>query len=133
VTTEQLIYVAVALILGVISLVGALVAWRVLARAGAALRALEDSASGAVANVPVQLAKARSVLAQADALTERALWSLSSTDQRVDVASANLKARRDASDRLRARLIEGRTTLSRLRETVRALMRLNEMRRTFWA
>lgn len=79
------------------------------------------------------LARVRSDMHAADAQTERVLWALANLDQHLDAASAVLRARRDASDRLRSRLVDGEVTVARLRETIRLLMRLNDLRRDFWA
>ena len=57
--------------------------------------------------------------------------ALAELDARMDRATADLLASRAASDTLRLRLIEGRLTIARIRQLVRLLVRLGELRRDF--
>lgn len=132
-TTEQLFAVAGAIAVGLLSLLGGLLAWRVLARAGAGVRALDTDLAPRPASLSEGLTRVRSDVHEADAQTERVLWALANLDQHLDAASAALRARRHASDRLRSRLVDGEVSIARLRETIRLLMRLNDLRRDFWA
>lgn len=132
-TTEQLIAVAAAIAVGLLALVGALLTFRALARAGTGLRALEAKLEAQSTAVEQALTRVPAGLRDAHAQTERALWTLTTLDERLDGASAAIRARRDASDRLRSRLIDGQANVARLRETIRLLIRLNDLRREFWA
>ena len=132
-TTEQLFAVAGAIAVGLISLLGALLASRALARAGSGLRALDADLAPRPESLSAGLARMHRAEHEADAQTERVLWALANLDQHLDAASAALRARRDASDRLRSRLVDGEESIARLRETIRLLMRLNDLRRDFWA
>jgi len=133
VTTEQLVAIAGSVALGLLSLAGALLAWRALARAGAGLRALEADLEVQPAAMGQSLTRLHTDLGNAKALTESALWTMTTLDERLDSTSAAIRARGDASDRLRWRLIDGQANIARLRETIRLLVRLNELRREFWA
>ena len=132
-TTQESIALALAIAIAVLSLLGAFVAWRALSRAGSGMRAIDATLADVSRSMPQQMAGVRAAMSQVDAIGERALWALVQADERMDAGEVSIRARRDASDRLRARLIEGRGTLARLRETIRLLMRLNELRREFWA
>ena len=132
-TTEQLFAVAGAIAVGLLSLLGALLTWRALASAGSGLRALDADLARRPTPLSEGLTRARSDMHDVDAKTERALQSLANIDRRLDAAGAALRARRDASDRLRSRLVDGEESIARLRETIRLLMRLNDLRRDFWA
>ena len=57
--------------------------------------------------------------------------ALAELDARIDRTTADLLASRAASDTLRLRLIEGRLTIARIRQLVRVLVRLGELRRDF--
>ena len=133
VTTEQVFAVAGAIAVGLLSLLGALLTWRVLAKAGSGLRALDADLATRPASLNQGLARVHGSIRDVDAQTERALWTLANIDERLDAASAALRARRDASDRLRSRLVDGEESIARLRDTIRLLMRLNDLRRDFWA
>lgn len=132
-TTEQLFAVAGAIAVGLLSLLSALLTWRVLARAGSGLRALDAGLATRPISLSEGLTRARRNMHDVDAQTERALWTVANLDQRLDAASAALRARRNASDRLRSRLVDGEESIARLRETIRLLMKVNDLRRDFWA
>ena len=133
VTTEQVFAVAGAIAVGLLSLLGALLTLRVLGRTGSGLRALDTDLATRPASLSHGLARVRSNIHDVDAQTEHALWTLANLDEHIDAASAVLRARRDASDRLRSRLVDGEESIARLRDTIRLLMRLNDLRRDFWA
>lgn len=117
--------------LGVLALAGALAAWRMLARAGAAMGNASGPLAARAQTLPVTLTSVTAQLAAADSQSERALWVLANLDARIDNATASLGATREASDRLRARLVSGRDNLEHIREIVRLLIRLSELRRDF--
>jgi len=108
-TTQDIVILGIAAAFGIVALVGALAAWRVLGRAGAGLRAAADGLSTRVETMPV----------------------LSEFDDRVDRASVDLRAKRVASDSLRLRLLQGRLTIARIRRLVQLMTRLGELRRVF--
>src|SRR5690349_6393333 len=130
-TGEQVVLVAVAAIVGVLALVGALVVWRTLASVVTGLRAADTRLAGSALVASTRLAGTRERLARVDAQTERALVTLGNLEDRIDRARVDLKSKRVSSDRLRLRLLEGRLTIARLRQLVRLMIRLNEMRRVF--
>lgn len=132
-TTEQLLFVVGAIVIGVSSLTGAALGWRALGKAGAGLRYTDGSLADSPASVERQVAQARIVISDGDASARRATWALAQFDQRADVASAKMRASRTASDSLRARLVDGQINVARLRAAVRLLTRLNDFRREFWA
>ena len=121
----------VAAVVGLGSLFAALLIWR---RLHAVCRGL-DVAAGRfdtqVTSVPARLVCARLQLAEAGAQAERALWALTTFDARIDRVTADITAKRAASDRLRVRLIAGKLSIARLRELVRLAVRLSELRRAF--
>ncbi len=128
-SVEQVVYVVIAISIAVVAVVGALMAWRAMSKAGAGLRAAEARLSLIAQTIPERMTATRAELAKVDAQTEHALWMLGNLDTRVDAARADLLAKRVASDRLRLRMIEGRLTVARLRQIVRLLVRLGELRR----
>ena len=130
-TTQDIVILGIAAAFGIVALVGALAAWRVLGRAGADLRAAADGLSTRVETMPVQLAGVRTQLSEVNVQAEHALWMLSEFDDRVDRASVDLRAKRVASDSLRLRLLQGRLTIARIRRLVQLMTRLGELRRVF--
>ena len=130
-TTLQLVFVVVAVSTAALVLVGAFVASRALARAGAAMRETSHRVSATAAGIPPRASDGRSQVAAVDRQTEQALVALAELDARMDRATAQLLASRAASDTLRLRLIEGRLTIARIRQLVRLLVRLGELRRDF--
>jgi hypothetical protein len=130
-TGEQVVLVAAAGIAGVLALLGALIVWRTLSGVGRGLRSANDRLAGRDLTIAAQLASTRERLAQVDAQAEPALWTLGNLDVRIDRARVDLRSKRVSSDRLRLRMLEGRLTIARLRQLVRLMIRLNEMRRVF--
>ena len=130
-TTQDIVILGIAAAFGIVALVGALAAWRVLGRAGAGLRAAAAGLSTRVETMPVQLAGVRTQLSEVNVQVEHALWMLSEFDDRVDRASVDLRAKRVASDSLRLRLLQGRLTIARIRRLVQLMTRLGELRRVF--
>jgi hypothetical protein len=131
VTTEQVSILIVAAVVGLGSLLAALLVWRRLASVSRGLQAASVRAQERVVTVPARLVDARQRIAEAGAQAEHALWMLDDMDARMEHATADLIAKRDASDRLRVRLIAGQLSLARIRELVRLAVRLSELRRTF--
>ena len=129
--TQDIVILGIAAAIGIVALVGALAAWRVLGRAGAGLRAAADGLSTRVETMPVQLAGVRTQLSEVNVQVEHALWMISEFDDRVDRASVDLRAKRVASDSLRLRLLQGRLTIARIRRLVQLMTRLGELRRVF--
>ena len=130
-TTQDIVILGIAAAFGIVALVGALAAWRVLGRAGADLRAAADGLSTRVETMPVQLAGVRTQLSEVNVQVEHALWMLSEFDDRVVRVSVDLRAKRVASDSLRLRLLQGRLTIARIRRLVQLMTRLGELRRVF--
>ena len=130
-TFEQAVYVTIAIVVALTALLAALFAWRTLGKAGAALRAADERIAHMAADVPERIAATRTQLAGVDVQAEHALWMLGKLDSRMDSATADLVAKRAASDRLRVRLVDSRLTIARLRQLVRLMMRLGELRREF--
>jgi hypothetical protein len=130
-TTQDIVILAVAAAIGIVALVGALAAWRVLGRAGAGLRAAADGLNTRAELMPDQLAGVRAQLNEVNTQVEHTLWMLGEFDDRIDRASVDLRAKRVASDSLRLRLLQGRLTIARIRRLVQLLTRLGELRRAF--
>jgi hypothetical protein len=130
-TTQDLIIIGVAIPIAALTLVGAWAAWRTLGRAGRGLRAASDDLSTRAQKLPAQLSGVRAELAVVDAQVEHALWMLGELDDRIDRASADMRAKRVTSDSLRVRLINGRLTVARIRQLMRLVVRLGELRRAF--
>jgi hypothetical protein len=130
-TGEQLLIVALAVLTGMAALAGALIAAKVLARVGAGMRVASDRLTARGTTLAADLVSARTSLAAVDARAERVLWALGNADDRIDRAMVDIRSKRVSSDTLRVRLIEGRLTVARLRQLVRLMIRLSEMRRAF--
>ena len=128
-TAEQIVILVAAISIAVIALVGALAIWRALRRAGEGLRSASDRLETRAVTLAGQLRSMQGQLAAVDAQTERALWMLGNLDDRLDRATLDMRAKRLASDRLHLRLIDGRLTIARLKQLVRLLIRLGELRR----
>jgi hypothetical protein len=129
-STEQV--VVVALLAGAASaLVLARVVWRAASRASAALWTAQERADAHAATIADKMTQARSALIALDTSTEKTLWTLATLDSRVDKATADLTAKRVASDRLRVRLVQGQMNIARLRQLAQLLLRLSELRREF--
>jgi hypothetical protein len=128
-TTQQIVIIAAALSVAVIAFLGALATWRALGNAGRGLRNASDSLNATALTLPTRLKGVGFRLAEIDAQADHALWLLGNVDDRIDRATADLRAKRVASDRLHVRLIEGRLTIARLKQLVRLMIRLGELRR----
>jgi hypothetical protein len=131
VSTEQVIIVAFAVVVGVLAAAGAVTTWRVLAGARTSLRAIATRLDVSGPGFAAQLSDARAQLVAVDTQTEHGLSILATLDDGMDRATAELAATRVASSRLRVRLVEGRLTIARLRQLVRLAMRLGQLRRDF--
>jgi hypothetical protein len=128
---EQTVFVGVMVAVAALVLAGAFVASRALSKASQALQQADLRMSATATRMPAQAADVRARIAEVDKHAERVLWQLGELDTRMDVAAVNLRASRAASDTLRVRLVEGRLTIARIRQLVRLLMRLGELRRDF--
>src|SRR4051794_10585345 len=128
-TAPQIVILGAAISVAVLALLGALVTWRVLSRAGHGLRKASETLSDRALAMPARLRDVQARLAEVDAQAEHVLWTLGNLDDRIDKATVDLRAKRVASDRLRLRLIEGRLTIARLKQLVRLMIRLGELRR----
>jgi hypothetical protein len=71
----------------------------------------------------------RANLAELSAASERALWSLTRFDERLDTVRAGLVTRRIALNQDRTRLIAAHATLIRARRTAQRLIKMMELRR----
>ena len=127
---------SVTLIVATILFGVALVAWLVGRAVSRRLSALSEGLRAADARIvheaPVMAARmgvARTDLAAVSTAAERALWSLSRFDERLDTARTGLAARRAAKDKDRARLIGARRTIIRVKKSARMVMRAIELRR----
>ena len=130
-SAEQIGILVLAALVGLGSLTASIVAWRRLASVSRGLKIVDVRTQQLVETVPARLVDARTRLAEADAQVERALWALESIDARLDRVTADVIAKRAASDTLRVRLIAGQLSITRLRELVRLAVRLSELRRAF--
>jgi hypothetical protein len=87
-----------------------------------------------VTEMPVLTARldaARSSLVAVSTQTERALWSLSRFDERVDATRQGLAASAVALDKDRERLIAARTTIIRIKKSASLILKMLELRRAF--
>jgi len=130
-SAEQIALMVVALTVAAFALAGSFAASRALRRTGTGLRRADLRLATLATAIPARATAARARLADVEVETEHALWTLGNLDARLGHATADLLAKRVASDSLRLRLIEGRLTIARLRQLVRLLIRLGEMRRVF--
>src|SRR4051794_35146385 len=126
---QQIVILAASISVAVLALLGALMTWRVLSQAGHGLRTASESLSDRALAMPTQLKDVQARLAEVDAQAEHVLWTLGNLDDRIDKTTVDMRAKRVASDRLRLRLIEGRLTIARLKQLVRLMIRLGELRR----
>ncbi len=130
-TTQDIVILAVSGSIAAFVLIGALAAWRTLARVGEGLRSASDGLSERAAALPDRLFEVRTQLDAVDAQVEHALWTLGELDDRIDRASVDLRAKRVSSDSLRLRFLEGRVTIAKIRQLMRLMIRLGELRRAF--
>src|SRR3954451_8525319 len=105
---QQTVVLLIAVAVGVLSLVGALATWRALSRSGAGLRKASGALEERALLLPMQLRDVQTQLATVNAQAEHTLWMLGNLDDRIDKATAEMRAKRVASDTLHVRLIEGR-------------------------
>jgi hypothetical protein len=78
-----------------------------------------------------RLDAARSNLVAVSTQTERALWSLSRFDERLDAARQGLAASALELDKDRERLIAARTTIMRIKKSASLILKMLELRRAF--
>ena len=130
-SAEQVVFVVLMVSLAAFALAGAFAARRALGRAGDGLRRMEIDMHALADALPNRFDDARDRLADIDAQADNTLGTLDGIDTRIDQATSRLRASRIASDTLRLRLIEGRITIAQMRQLVRALMRIAELRRDF--
>ena len=127
---------SVTLIIAALLFAVALVAWlagRVISRSiGAVTMQLRAADERLVKGAPLLAARMgarRADLAELSAATERALWSLTRFDERLDTVGTGLATRRVALDQDRTRLIAAHATLNRARRTAQRLIKIMELRR----
>ncbi len=128
--TEYLIPLTAALVaLAVISMAGAVVAWRRASPARPAAERLSASLNERAITLPETLSGARAGLAERGAAAEHALWTIARFDEQVERATGTLAERRERLDALRARLEGARVNVERLKSAGRLIMRAIELRR----
>lgn len=98
---------------------------------GAGLRAADARLVNEAPVLTARLAAARSDLVAISTQTERALWSLSRFDERVDATRQGLAASAVALDKDRERLIAARTTIIRIKKSASLILKMLELRRAF--
>ena len=130
-TLEQAVAVFVAVAVALVALIGAFMTWRALARAGRALRHVDDRVVAAAQNIPRRASSARERLVDGRAASERALWSLANLDPRLDATALAIAEKRAASDSLRRSMAANRHSLERMRRGARLLLKAVQMRREF--
>ncbi len=123
--------IVAALVLGV-----ALFAWLVgraisrrLEAVGQQLRAAGERLVNETPLLAARMGDQRADMAELSAATERALWSLSRFDERLDTVRAGLATRRVALDQDRARLVAARATIIRAKRAAQMLIKVIELRR----
>ena len=128
---EQIVVVSLAAAIAATGLAGALVSWRVLGRAGKDMRSLEERLTARALTLPHGAATTRQRLTALRAQSERALWTISNLDARLERTQLVLVERRAASDSLRASMAHNQRLLGRLRNGARMLLRAIQLRREF--
>jgi hypothetical protein len=98
---------------------------------GASLRAMDARFVNEAPVLAGRLDAARSNLVAVSTQTERALWSLSRFDERVDATRQGLAASAVALDKDRERLIAARTTIIRIKKSASLILKMLELRRAF--
>jgi hypothetical protein len=131
VSFEQLVVVSLAAAVAAIGLAGALVAWRVLGRAGTDMRRLEERLTARALTMPHGAVATRQRLTALRAQSESALWTISNLDARLERTELALAGGRAASDSLRASMARNRRRLVQLRNGARMLLRAIQLRREF--
>ncbi len=96
---------------------------------GAGLRRADEWMVEETPVLAARLAATRSHLVAVSTQTERALWSLSRLDDRVDGTRAGLARQREALDKDRERLIAARTTIIRVKKSAGLILKMLELRR----
>jgi hypothetical protein len=119
---------AVLVTLALVAIVAAIGARSVHRTVAARARSLDEGERPE--RIRERLRTTRARLADIDASTERGLWTLSRIDERVESATQRLRDGRVTIADQHARLLAARNAVDRLRWTMRALVRLNEIRRT---
>jgi hypothetical protein len=125
-----LIVAALAVFIAVtVSLVRAVVVR--LGEVGAGLRVVDGRLAESRPALAARLAALRTDLAGVSTQTERALWSLSRVDERLESTRAGLAAQRVALDKDRERLVTARATIIRLKKSAGLILKMLELRRAF--
>jgi len=123
------------LLVAVLAVFVVLVVWFVrvvtgrLGEMSAASRRLDARLAAQAPQLAARMAAVRNDLAAVSTQTERALWSLSRFDERVDAARSGLATRRVALDEDRARLIAARTAIIRVKKSAGLILKMLELRR----
>lgn len=95
------------------------------------LRAVDARLVNEMPVLTARLDAARSSLVAVSTQTERALWSLSRFDERLDAARQGLAASALELDKDRERLIAARTTIMRIKKSASLILKMLELRRAF--
>ena len=127
--TVALLLAAMLGALALLTLIGALLLSRRLARIGDTLRQADMRLVAEVPELANRFVTGRHQLNEADAAIERALWFLSRLDHRLDAMRETMRARRDELDRGRSRMIAARAAAGRYRRRAQMLIRAIELRR----
>ena len=130
-TPEAAIATAGLVAFALVALVAAISTRRILNGAGRNLITTSARLEQAAGVLPERLDSARSQLKAINAEAERGLWAMATFDNRSERASAALVEGRVTSDALRARLVDNRIALARLRETGRLVLQAIKLRRAF--
>jgi hypothetical protein len=102
-----------------------------LSELGGSLRAVDARLVTEMPVLTARLDAARSSLVAVSTQTERALWSLSRFDERLDAARQGLAASALELDKDRERLIAARTTIMRIKKSASLILKMLELRRAF--
>ena len=98
---------------------------------GAHLRAVDARLVEDTPILAARMGAQRADLAAVSTATERALWSLSRFDERVDTARAGLASRHAAIEKDRARRLAARSTFIRAKKSAQMVLKVLELRRAF--
>ena len=130
--TDYLVPLTAALVvLAVLCVLGAILAWRRASAAHPAAEQLAATLDERAITLPGSLSSVRATLAEQGAAAEHALWTLARVDERLAQATRTMAERRQALDALGARLEGARTNVERLKSAARLIMRAIELRRAF--
>ena len=116
--------------LALTSLLSALLAWRALARARVGIRVLEGSITGVTNATPAAMIGSRERLKELGSATERALWSMTGLDRKIEALRSATAARRIELEKRRATLVNARSNVERVKSGIRLLIGVIELRRT---